>query len=412
MKFNRRKTRQIQIGKVGIGSDFPISVQSMTTTKTKDVESTLSQIYELASNGADIVRVTCNEVDAATGLVEITQRSPVPIVADVHFQYKLALAAIDAGVNGLRLNPGNIRKEQQIKEVAKEALSANIPIRIGVNGGSLDKDLLEKYGDATPEALVESALKELKYLEDVGFFDIKISVKHSNVPLMIESYRLLAEKVDYPLHLGVTEAGPLPGGLIKSTAGIGTLLSEGIGDTIRYSLTTDPVEEAKSGRALLEYLGLRERNSLDLIACPSCGRAEVDVIKVAEEAQDALNNENIPLQVAVMGCVVNGPGEARSADLGIAAGKNKGHLFIKGEVVRVVNEKEMVDALLSEAKLIIEQGIDARLAAADKNAAEIARKDANDLINSQEILTISWKEKNQLWRYLQILILKIKTFNI
>ena len=383
MKFNRRKTRQIQIGKVGIGSDFPISVQSMTTTKTKDVESTLSQIYELASNGADIVRVTCNEVDAATGLVEITQRSPVPIVADVHFQYKLALAAIDAGVNGLRLNPGNIRKEQQIKEVAKEALSANIPIRIGVNGGSLDKDLLEKYGDATPEALVESALKELKYLEDVDFYDIKISVKHSNVPLMIESYRLLAEKVDYPLHLGVTEAGPLPGGLIKSTAGIGTLLSEGIGDTIRYSLTTDPVEEAKSGRALLEYLGLRERNSLDLIACPSCGRAEVDVIKVAEEAQDALNNENIPLQVAVMGCVVNGPGEARSADLGIAAGKNKGHLFIKGEVVRVVNEKEMVDALLSEAKLIIEQGIDARLAAADKNAAEIARKDANDLINSQ-----------------------------
>ena len=383
MKFHRRKTRQIQIGKVGIGSDFPISVQSMTTTKTKDVESTLSQIYELASNGADIVRVTCNEVDAATGLVEITQRSPVPIVADVHFQYKLALAAIDAGVNGLRLNPGNIRKEQQIKEVAKEALSANIPIRIGVNGGSLDKDLLEKYGDATPEALVESALKELKYLEDVGFFDIKISVKHSNVPLMIESYRLLAEKVDYPLHLGVTEAGPLPGGLIKSTAGIGTLLSEGIGDTIRYSLTTDPVEEAKSGRALLEYLGLRERNSLDLIACPSCGRAEVDVIKVAEEAQDALNNENIPLQVAVMGCVVNGPGEARSADLGIAAGKNKGHLFIKGEVVRVVNEKEMVDALLSEAKLIVEQGIDARLAAADKNAAEIARQDANDLINSQ-----------------------------
>ena len=383
MKFNRRKTRQIQIGKVGIGSDFPISVQSMTTTKTKDVESTLSQIYEIASNGADIVRVTCNEVDAATGLVEITQRSPVPIVADIHFQYKLALAAIDAGVDGLRLNPGNIRKEQQIKEVAKEALLANIPIRIGVNGGSLDKDLLEKYGDATPEALVESALKELKYLEDVGFYDIKISVKHSNVPLMIQSYRLLAEKVDYPLHLGVTEAGPLPGGLIKSTAGIGTLLSEGIGDTVRYSLTTDPVEEAKSGRALLEYLGLRERNSLDLIACPSCGRAEVDVIKVAEEAQIVLDKEKIPLQVAVMGCVVNGPGEARSADLGIAAGKNKGHLFIRGEVVRVVNEKEMVSALLEEAKLIVEEGIDARLAAADKNAPEIAQKDIKDLINSQ-----------------------------
>ena len=243
--------------------------------------------------------------------------------------------------------------------------------------------MLEIYGVSTPEALVESALKELRYLEDVDFNDIKISVKHSNVPLMIESYRLLAEKVNYPLHLGVTEAGPLPGGLIKSTAGIGTLLNEGIGDTIRYSLTTDPVEEAKSGRQLLEYLGLRERNSLDLIACPSCGRAEVDVIKVAEEAQNALNNENIPLQVAVMGCVVNGPGEARSADLGIAAGKNKGHLFIKGEVVRVVNEKEMVSSLLDEARLIVEEGIEARLAKADENAAEIAQKDVDDLLSSQ-----------------------------
>ena len=248
MKINRRKTTQLSVGKVGVGSDFPISVQSMTTTKTKDVEATLAQIYEIASNGADIVRVTCNDIDAAKGLVEITQRSPVPIIADIHFQYKLALAAIEAGVDGLRLNPGNIRKESQIKDVAIAALDANIPIRIGVNGGSLDKDLLEKYGDSTPDALVESALKELRYLEDVDFNDIKISVKHSNVPLMIESYRLLAEKVNYPLHLGVTEAGPLPGGLIKSTAGIGTLLNEGIGDTIRYSLTTDPVEEAKSGR--------------------------------------------------------------------------------------------------------------------------------------------------------------------
>tara|TARA_Y100001938_G_scaffold109506_1_gene149725 strand:+ start:4831 stop:6051 length:1221 start_codon:yes stop_codon:yes gene_type:complete len=383
MKLQRRKTTQFKIGNVGIGSDFPISVQSMTTTKTRDAEATLAQIYEIASNGADIVRVTCNEVEAAEGLVEITERSPVPIVADIHFQYKLALAAIDAGVNGLRLNPGNIRKESQIKEVAKAALGQNIPIRIGVNGGSLDKDLLEKYGDATPEALVESALKELRYLEDVGFYDIKISVKHSNVPMMIESYRLLAEKVKYPLHLGVTEAGPLPGGLIKSTAGISTLLNEGIGDTIRFSLTTNPIEEAKSGRQLLEYLELRERNSLDLIACPSCGRAEVDVIKVAEEAQDALNKENIPLQVAVMGCVVNGPGEARSADLGIAAGKNKGHLFIRGEVVRVVEEKDMVSSLLNEARLIVEEGIDARLAAAEDNAAEIAQKDINDLLNSQ-----------------------------
>ena len=383
MKLQRRKTTQFKIGNVGIGSDFPISVQSMTTTKTRDAEATLAQIYEIAANGADIVRVTCNEVEAAEGLVEITERSPVPIVADIHFQYKLALAAIDAGVNGLRLNPGNIRKESQIKEVAKAALEQNIPIRIGVNGGSLDKDLLEKYGDATPEALVESALKELRYLEDVGFYDIKISVKHSNVPMMIESYRLLAEKVKYPLHLGVTEAGPLPGGLIKSTAGISTLLNEGIGDTIRFSLTTNPIEEAKSGRQLLEYLELRERNSLDLIACPSCGRAEVDVIKVAEEAQDALNKENIPLQVAVMGCVVNGPGEARSADLGIAAGKNKGHLFIRGEVVRVVEEKDMVSSLLNEARLIVEEGIDARLAAAEDNAAEIAQKDINDLLDSQ-----------------------------
>ena len=383
MKTNRRKTTQIHVGKVGVGSEFPISVQSMTTTKTRDVEATLTQIYEIASNGADIVRVTCNEVEAAEGLVEITQRSPVPIIADIHFQYKLALAAIEAGVQGLRLNPGNIRKESQIKEVAKAALNAKIPIRIGVNGGSLDKDLLEKYGDSTPEALVESAIKELRYLEDVDFNNIKISVKHSNVPLMIESYRLLAEKVNYPLHLGVTEAGPLPGGLIKSTARIATLLNEGIGDTIRFSLTTDPIEEAKSGTQLLEYLGLRERNSLDLIACPSRGRAEVDVIKIAEEAQNVLTNENIPLQVAVMGCVVNGPGEARSADLGIAAGKNKGHLFIKGEVVKVVDEKEMVTSLVNEAKLIVEEGIEARLAKADENAAEIAQNDVDDLLNSQ-----------------------------
>ena len=384
MKFNRRKTRQIQIGKVGIGSDFPVSVQSMTTTKTKDVESTLSQIYELASNGADIVRVTCNEVDAATGLVEITQRSPVPIVADVHFQYKLALAAIDAGVNGLRLNPGNIRKEQQIKEVAKEALSANIPIRIGVNGGSLDKDLLEKYGDATPEALVESALKELKYLEDVGFFDIKISVKHSNVPLMIESYRLLAEKVDYPLHLGVTEAGPPPTGLIKSTAGIASLLLEGIGDTIRYSLTADPVQEAKAGRQLLEALGLRERKNIDLIACPSCGRAEIDVYSVASEAQTAFEDKEIPLQIAVMGCVVNGPGEARDADLGIAAGNKRGHLFVKGQNVAVVKEDEMVKTLVEWAEYITENGFEAALARADvEKAKREAEKDRQKLLAEQ-----------------------------
>lgn len=379
----RRKTTQINVGKVGVGSDFPVSVQSMTTTKTRNTDETLGQVYELANNGADIVRVTCNEIEAAESLVKICTRSPVPIVADIHFQYKLALAAIEAGVHGLRLNPGNIRNEQQIKEVAKECLNADIPIRIGVNAGSLDKDILEKYGDSVPEALVESALLEARYLEDVGFHNIKISVKHSNVPLMIESYRLLAEKVEYPLHLGVTEAGPLPGGLIKSIAGISTLLSEGIGDTIRLSLTTDPVKEAKYGRQLLEYLNLRKRKSLDLIACPSCGRAEVDVIKVAGEAQEVLEKEGLPIQVAVMGCVVNGPGEARSADLGIAAGKKRGHLFIKGQVVKVVDEKDMVDALLKEGRLIAEEGIEARLAAADSDAAQIAEEDVQALLNIQ-----------------------------
>jgi (E)-4-hydroxy-3-methylbut-2-enyl-diphosphate synthase len=380
---SRRKTTQINVGKIGVGSDYPVSVQSMTTTKTRDTDETLGQVYELANNGADIVRVTCNEIEAAESLVKICARSPVPIIADIHFQYKLALAAIEAGVHGLRLNPGNIRNEQQIKEVAKECLKADIPIRIGVNAGSLDKDILEKYGDSVPEALVESALLEARYLEDVGFHNIKISVKHSNVPLMIESYRLLAESVEYPLHLGVTEAGPLPGGLIKSIAGISTLLSEGIGDTIRLSLTTDPVEEAKYGRQLLEYLNLRERKSLDLIACPSCGRAEVDVIKIAGEAQEALEKEGLPIQVAVMGCVVNGPGEARSADLGIAAGKKRGHLFIKGQVVKVVDEQDMVDALLKEGRLIAEEGIEARLAAADTNAAQIAEEDVQALLNIQ-----------------------------
>ncbi|MGF1667547.1 MAG: flavodoxin-dependent (E)-4-hydroxy-3-methylbut-2-enyl-diphosphate synthase [Acidimicrobiia bacterium] len=378
--ITRRPTRQIRVGNVPVGGDAPISVQSMTTTKTADVDGTLQQVYALASNGADIVRITCNEVEAAQGLSEIVPRSPVPIVADIHFQYKLALAALEAGVQGLRLNPGNIRNEANIKTVAREAKDHGVPIRIGVNGGSLDRDLEAKYGGAVPEALVESALTEIRYLEDVDFTDIKISVKHSNVPTMIASYRLLSEQVDYPLHLGVTEAGPLPGGLIKGVAGIGTLLNEGIGDTIRFSLTADPVEEAKAGRMLLEYLGLRERKGLDLIACPSCGRAEVDVIDVATRAQAALEAANLPIQVAVMGCVVNGPGEAGSADIGIAAGRGKGHLFIKGQVVRVVPEAEMVEALLEEAKKLVEEGVEARLAAADTNAAAIAAADRLQLI--------------------------------
>lgn len=360
-----------------------MTVQSMCTTKTADVDGTLAQVYALKGAGADIVRITCNDVEAAQGLAEIVPRSPVPIIADIHFQYRLALAALEAGVQGLRLNPGNIRNEAHIKAVAHEAGARGVPIRVGVNAGSLDKDLLERFGAPVPAALVESALQEVRYLEEVDFFDIKISVKHSNVPSMVEAYRLLAGRVDYPLHLGVTEAGPLPGGLIKSVAGIATLLLEGIGDTIRFSLTADPVEEAKSGRQLLEYLGLRERKGLDLIACPSCGRAEVDVIRVAAEAQRALEAEQLPIQVAVMGCVVNGPGEAREADLGIAAGRAKGHLFVKGQVVRVVPEGEMVAALVEEARRLVAEGVEARLAAADLEAAAIAAADRDELLQIQ-----------------------------
>src|SRR5688500_11312890 len=370
----RRKTRQVRVGNVLVGGDAPISVQSMTTTKTADVDGTLAQIYDLAAAGCDIVRCTCNEEAAAEGLAQIVPRSPVPIIADIHFQYRLALAAIEAGVQALRLNPGNIRKPEHVKAVASEARDRGLPIRIGVNAGSLDPEIAERHGGATPEALVESAVRELDYFRDVDFEDVKISVKASSVPLMIDSYRLLSETVDYPLHLGVTEAGPPPAGIVKSTAGIGTLLAEGIGDTIRYSLTADPVEEAKAGRTLLESLGLRERKSVDLIACPSCGRAEVDVIAVANEAQRALEARDIPLQVAVMGCVVNGPGEAKGADLGIAAGRGKGHLFVRGQVVRVVPEAQMVGALVEEAERIMAEGIEARLADADAGAEAEAER--------------------------------------
>lgn len=355
----------------------------MCTTKTADVDGTLAQVYALKGAGADIVRITCNDVEAAQALAEMMPRMPVPIIADIHYQYRLALAALEAGVQGLRLNPGNIRNEEHIKTVAREAGERGVPIRVGVNAGSLDKDLMKKYGSPVPEALVESALQEIRYLEEVDFFDIKISVKHSNVATMVDCYRLLADKVDYPLHLGVTEAGPLPGGLIKSVAGISTLLLEGIGDTIRFSLTADPVEEAKAGRQLLEYLGLRERKGLDLIACPSCGRAEVDVIRVANEAQAALEAEQLPIQVAVMGCVVNGPGEAREADLGIAAGRGRGHLFVKGQVIRVVPEAQMVEALVEEARRLVAEGVDARLAAADKDAEAIAAATREELLQIQ-----------------------------
>jgi (E)-4-hydroxy-3-methylbut-2-enyl-diphosphate synthase len=379
----RRKTRQIAVGSVLVGGDAPISVQSMTTTKTADVEGTLQQIYALAANGADIVRCTCNEQAAAEGLAQIVPRSPVPIVADIHFHVEMALAALEAGVQGLRLNPGNLRKPEEIKLVASEARDRGVPIRIGVNAGSLHPDLYERFGGATPEALVESARVELAYFQEVDFDDVKISVKASSVATMIAAYRLASATFDHPLHLGVTEAGPLPGGLLKGTAGIATLLAEGIGDTLRYSLTADPVEEAKAGRQLLESLGLRERKGLDLIACPSCGRAEVDVIKIATEAQDALNALDVPLQVAVMGCVVNGPGEARHADLGIAAGKHRGHLFIRGQIIRVVPEDEMVDALVEEANKIIEEGVEARLLARDVSAEAEAAADRAALLDDR-----------------------------
>jgi (E)-4-hydroxy-3-methylbut-2-enyl-diphosphate synthase len=355
----------------------------MTTTKTADVEGTLQQIYALAGAGADIVRCTCNERAAAEGLAQIVPRSPVPIVADIHFHVEMALAALEAGVQGLRLNPGNLRKPEEIKLVASEAKDRGVPIRIGVNAGSLHPDIYERFGGATPEALVESARIELAYFQEVGFEDVKISVKASSVATMIAAYRLASETFDHPLHLGVTEAGPLPGGLLKGTAGIATLLAEGIGDTLRYSLTADPVEEAKAGRQLLEALGLRERSGLDLIACPSCGRAEVDVIKVATEAQTALAALDIPIQVAVMGCVVNGPGEARHADLGIAAGKHRGHLFIRGQIIRVVPEDEMVAALVSEAQKISQEGIEARLAARDESAEALAAADRAELLDAK-----------------------------
>ncbi|MBV9950450.1 MAG: flavodoxin-dependent (E)-4-hydroxy-3-methylbut-2-enyl-diphosphate synthase [Acidimicrobiia bacterium] len=384
----RRPTRQITLAHptnpVVVGGDAPVSVQSMTITKTADVDGTLAQIYALYAAGADIVRCTCNDLEAAEGLARIVPRSPVPVVADIHHQYKFALAALEAGVHCLRLNPGNIRRPEHIKLVAQECKDRAVPVRIGVNGGSLDPKLYEKYGGVTPEAMVESAEIELALFAEVDFDDVKISVKASSVPLMIDAYRLLSERTDHPLHLGVTEAGPPPAGLIKATAGIATLLAEGIGDTIRYSLTADPVEEARAGRQLLEAMGLRERKNIDLIACPSCGRAEIDVIDVAKRAQEAFGDREIPLQVAVMGCVVNGPGEAKDADLGIAAGRQKGHLFVKGTNVAVVPEDEMVPALVEWAEFIHEHGVEAAIARADTaKAAREAERDRAKLLAEQ-----------------------------
>ena len=353
MSIPRRLSRQIHVGSVAIGGDAPISVQSMTTTKTADVNATLQQIASLVAAGVDIVRVAVPHWQDAEALVAIAAKSTVPVVADIHFQWKYAIAALEAGIQGLRINPGNIKYQDKVRLIAREAGARGVPIRIGVNAGSLEKDLLARFGSPTPEALVESALGEARILEDEDFTDIKISVKHSNPSVMIEAYRQLAEKCDYPLHLGVTEAGPMPMGGVKSAVGIGTLLAEGIGDTIRVSLTDDPVEEVKVGSTILRSLGLRVRG-LDLVACPSCGRAEVDVLGLTKQVNEALEKEGItePVRVAVMGCVVNGPGESREADLGIAAGKGQGFLVVKGEVVDKIPETEFVERLVFEAKRI------------------------------------------------------------
>lgn len=356
----RRKTRQLFVGPVGVGSEHPISVQSMTTTKTHDVNATLQQIAQLTATGCDIVRVACPKPVDAEALPAIAKKSPIPVIADIHFQPKYIFQAIDAGCAAIRVNPGNIKEfDGRVKEVAKAAGDAGIPIRIGVNGGSLDKRLLEKYGKATPEALVESAIWEAGLFEEHGFGDIAISVKHSDPVLMVEAYRKLAAKTDYPLHLGVTEAGPKFMGTIKSSVAFGALLSEGIGDTIRVSLSADPVEEIKVGDQILQSLNLRPRK-LEIVSCPSCGRAQVDVYKLAEEVTAGLEGMEFPLRVAVMGCVVNGPGEARDADLGVASGNGKGQIFVKGEVIKTVPESQIVETLIEEAMRIAdEEGLEA-----------------------------------------------------
>jgi (E)-4-hydroxy-3-methylbut-2-enyl-diphosphate synthase len=347
----RRKTRRIKVGWVEVGGDAPVRVQSMTTTKTADVNATLQQMASLVAAGVEIVRVAVPHWEDAKALREIAAHATVPVIADIHFQWKYAMAALEGGIHGLRINPGNIKYQDKVRLIAREAKARGVPIRIGVNAGSLEKDLLAKHGAPTAEALVESALNEVRILEDEDFLDIKISVKHSSARTMIQAYRMLAEKCDYPLHLGVTEAGPMPMGGVKSAVGIGTLLAEGIGDTIRVSLTDDPVEEVKVGNWILQSLGLRRRG-LDLVACPSCGRAEVDVLGLTKQVNEALEREGLkaPIRVAVMGCVVNGPGEAREADLGIAAGKGQGFLVVKGEVKAKVPEDRFVEVLLAEAR--------------------------------------------------------------
>ncbi|MER6088197.1 flavodoxin-dependent (E)-4-hydroxy-3-methylbut-2-enyl-diphosphate synthase [Streptomyces bluensis] len=351
----RRVSRQIQVGPVTVGGGAPVSVQSMTTTRTSDIGATLQQIAELTASGCQIVRVACPTQDDADALATIARKSQIPVIADIHFQPKYVFAAIEAGCAAVRVNPGNIKQfDDKVKEIARAAKDHGTPIRIGVNAGSLDRRLLQKYGKATPEALVESALWEASLFEEHDFRDIKISVKHNDPVVMVNAYRQLAAQCDYPLHLGVTEAGPAFQGTIKSAVAFGALLGEGIGDTIRVSLSAPPVEEVKVGTQILQSLGLRQRR-LEIVSCPSCGRAQVDVYKLAEEVTAGLEGMEVPLRVAVMGCVVNGPGEAREADLGVASGNGKGQIFVKGEVIRTVPESKIVETLIEEAMKIAEQ---------------------------------------------------------
>ncbi|MBW3562188.1 MAG: flavodoxin-dependent (E)-4-hydroxy-3-methylbut-2-enyl-diphosphate synthase [Actinobacteria bacterium] len=342
----RRQSRQIHVGDVPVGGGAPVSVQSMTTTPTHDVDATLGQIAALTNAGCDIIRVAVPREHDAEALEAIAAKSKIPVLADIHFQWKYAVAAIEAGCAGVRINPGTIHKHDKVALIGKLAAEAGIPIRVGANGGSLEDHLLEKHGGPTAGALVEAAMNEVKLLEDVDFHDIKISVKHSDPWIMIQAYRLLAETTDYPLHLGVTEAGTPKVGNVKSAVGIGTLLAEGIGDTIRVSLSADPVEEVKTGIAILESLHLKEPAGFQLISCPSCGRAEVDVYALAESVEKELGELDVPLRVAVMGCIVNGPGEASEADIGIAAGRGKGKIIRKGEVIADVREEDLVEALV------------------------------------------------------------------
>ncbi len=351
----RRASRKIRVGKVEVGGDAPVSVQSMTTTPTTDINATLQQIAELTASGCDIVRVACPSQDDADALPAIARKSQIPVIADIHFQPKYVYAAIDAGCAAVRVNPGNIRQfDDQVAEIARRAKEAGVSIRIGVNAGSLDRRLLEKYGKPTAEALVESAVWEAGLFEEHDFHDFKISVKHNDPVVMVRAYQLLAERSDWPLHLGVTEAGPAFQGTIKSATAFGALLSQGIGDTIRVSLSAPPVEEVKVGIQILQSLNLRPRK-LEIVSCPSCGRAQVDVYKLADAVTAGLEGMTVPLRVAVMGCVVNGPGEAREADLGVASGNGKGQIFVKGEVIKTVPESEIVETLIEEAMRIAEE---------------------------------------------------------